>query len=119
MLATADMSDLSQFLQRVFRERNWSGRRAAVELDMPRTTLNDILTDKRKPEATTLRKIAEGLGVPLRQIFDLAGLPLEEPVADEQALYGLTEEQRAFLRALPPEKKAMLIEMARRFLDKP
>lgn len=116
MIAVADMSDLARFLQQIFRERQWSGRRAAVELDMPRTTLNDIVTNKRKPEAETLRRIAEGLGIPLRQIFDLAGLPLEDATTDEQALYGLTDEQRAFLRSLPPEKKALLIEMARQFL---
>lgn len=116
MIAVADMSDLARFLQQIFHERQWSGRRAAIELDMPRTTLNDIVTDKRKPEAETLRRIAEGLGVPLRQIFDLAGLPLEDATTDEQALYGLSEEQRAFLRLLPPDKKALLVDTMRRLL---
>lgn len=118
MWTTIAVTDLATYLKREFAQRSWSQREAARRLDLSVSTLNDILNQPNKePARSTLRKIAEGLQVPLRRVFELAGVALEDAVADEMALYGLTDEQRAFLRSLPPEKKAALIEMARRFLE--
>lgn len=117
MWTTIAVSDLATYLKRELAQRSWSQREAARRLGLSVSTLNDILNKPNKePEHSTLRRIAEGLEMPLRRVFELAGVALEDTVEDEAALYGLSDDQRKFLRSLPPEKKAALIEMARRML---
>lgn len=111
------MSDLGKYLLREFDQRGWSMRAAAREIGMSFTTLHGVVNGAGTPELPTLRKLADGLKVPLRRLQELAGFVLDDGEPKADPLYGLNDEQRDFLRSLSPEKKAAVIDLARRMLE--
>lgn len=118
MWTTAVPSELATYLRREFAQRGWSQRRAALELGMSVSTLNNILNRPgREPTRMNLHKIAEGLRLPLRRVLELAGMAPGEAELDELALRGLSDDQRAFLRSLPPDKKSAVIDLVRRAIE--
>lgn len=116
MVIRMDMSDLGEYLQREISQRGWSRRKAAAQIGLSYGTLYGVLSGAGVPELPTLKKIAEGLGVPLRRLQELAGFVFEEMEPKADPLYGLTDEQRDFLRGLSPEQKSAVIDLARRML---
>lgn len=106
-------TELGQYLQRELSQRGMSIRRAAVAVGLSYGTLYGVMRGEGVPELPTLRKISEGLGVPLRRLQELAGYGPEAMGPVEDALRGLTDEQINLLRRLPPDRKRALIDLIR------
>lgn len=112
------MTGLSGYLQREFEEKKWhSIREAARNLDMHHTALRGIINNpNRIPELETLQHIAKGLGVPLRRLIEACGFPVENAETDD---LGLTDQERYDIISLSPEKKRLVLEMARQLRQQP
>ena len=82
--------------------RGWSQRDLARETGVNPDTISGIETDQHKPRPSTLRKLAEGLGLEVRDFFREPALPkAEAPTAgrpegaSEETLNKWLEEHRA------------------------
>lgn len=116
MFDVTTMNDLGRYLQTEIDARGWSIRAASRQMGMSFATLHGVLNGSGVPELPTLRKIAEGLGVPLRRLQELAGFAPEGDNPADDPLYGLTDDQRDMLRRLSPERKRALIDLLRQAL---
>lgn len=115
MYGTTSMaSDLGTYLEREFRQRGWSQRRAAQETNVPVQTINDLIRKADKtPDLPTLRKLADGLSVSIVRLIELSGYltggnEKPDPLAD------LTDEDRAVLDTLSREELRAVIDLVRR-----
>jgi transcriptional regulator with XRE-family HTH domain len=96
--------------------RGWSQRDLAREAGTTAETISSIETGQHKPRPSTLRKLAEGLGLEVRDFFKEPAVPLAEaPEAgqlDQAKLRGWFEE---VLRAAQPlaEQSDETIALAR------
>lgn len=110
------MAELAGYLEREMKQQGWSLRRAATEWGVDKSTLSLIMNKpERRPDPDTLQALARGLGVPFVRLLELAGYPID--LHDDPALYGLTEQERATLRSLSPQRRAALLRMAREMQD--
>lgn len=116
MFTARTMPKLSSFLKRQIEDHYENSQRAAARAwGVPWRSLNAIIKDpERVPELSTLQKIAQGLGVPLRMLVELCGYQVEDAVVDDM---GLTAEERASIANLPPEQKATVLRLARQLLQ--
>jgi transcriptional regulator with XRE-family HTH domain len=72
--------DVGKEIRRLREARGWSQAKLAGASNMGTSGISQIETGARNPSAATLSKIAEALGVEIRDLFPLgqAPLPLEE-----------------------------------------
>ena len=112
----AAMSDLGEYLHREISQRGLSLRKAAACAGLSYGTLYHVLNGTGVPELPTLKKIAKGLELPLARLQELAGFGTESEEPGTDPLYGLTEDQRTFLRNLSPDRKREVIDSIRRML---
>jgi transcriptional regulator with XRE-family HTH domain len=90
-------------LARIRVERGWSLREAAKLTGGTKETINDLERGKRTPHPTTLRKLADGFGVPVTYFLEptvpkVSSRP--SPEAPEEA----SEEERPIARRVSPEE---------------
>lgn len=84
------MNPLQRLITERLEERGWSYGDVARRAGMPRSTIHNLATRdslSRPPQQETLRKIAEGLDLPLEQVqtaaAEAAGFHLYEDHPDE------------------------------------
>ncbi|MGI5162786.1 helix-turn-helix domain-containing protein [Spirillospora sp. CA-253888] len=58
--------------------RGWSKVRLARELQMNRGTIENWRTQPRSPQTTTVKEVADRLGIPYREALSLAGIVAAE-----------------------------------------
>jgi transcriptional regulator with XRE-family HTH domain len=58
-------------------ERGLTLRQVAALTGVAKETLSDLERGRRRPHDVTLAKLAEGYGVPLEELIDLEGSPVE------------------------------------------
>lgn len=122
--ASTEAQALAGVIDRYIQQRGWSIRRASREWGMNDSTIGKIInTPSRVPEPPTMRKLAVGMGMSLGDLYRLCGMgdPPDVEEADRQlveaAIHGLSKSDLETLSQIPPEKKAMLLDMARAFLS--
>lgn len=69
-------SDLAAYLQQKATELGLSLRQMALLCKIPVSTFHGYWKGEHNPRPLEARKIAAGLGVPAREIFEHAGLPV-------------------------------------------
>lgn len=92
---------VGQEIRRRREEKGWSQAKLGVLSGTGPSGISQIETGRRNPSAATLQRIAEALGVEVRDLFPLAQPPLPEP-QDYGALLeelGFPSEQIASWRA--------------------
>lgn len=108
--SVTDMSTFSEWLEQEFESRGWNQRAAGSRLDIPYQTINDLLRKPNKtPDPSTLRKLADGLGVSLEHLFDRAGLPKIDSTPEgvrvaPESVRGLSQQSYDFLQEMTPEE---------------
>ncbi|MCG8347783.1 MAG: XRE family transcriptional regulator [Chloroflexales bacterium] len=89
------MSALSNFLREQMRRRGWEQKDLSAEAEIPKATVSRLVNDHvQEPELTTLLKLSQALEVPLGQIMELAGFPVQaagSPEARQTRLIALSE----------------------------
>lgn len=109
------MADLGGFLAREFARRGWSVRRAARELNIDRSTLGKLLRNpEQEPHPTTLRQLADGLGMTIARLHCEAGYALGDNPKAEQMIAGLSDEQIGWWLSIPPSARADLMAALQR-----
>lgn len=108
------VNDLATFLETERLQRDWSRERAGREAHLSKTAITNILNGRRRPTKETLQKIAEGWGLSLDYLLELAGIPRSQASIAEQATAGLTTDQLAWLASLTPEERRFLVEAGQR-----
>lgn len=76
--------DVGKEIRRLREARGWSQAKLAGDSDMGTSGISQIETGARNPSAATLSKIAEALGVEVRDLFPLGQAPL--PLDDAPSL---------------------------------
>jgi transcriptional regulator with XRE-family HTH domain len=82
--------DVGKEIRRLREARGWSQAKLAGASDMGTSGISQIETGARNPSAATLSKIAEALGVEVRDLFPLGQAPL--PLDDAPSLEDLHAE---------------------------
>jgi transcriptional regulator with XRE-family HTH domain len=72
------MAHVGQEIRRLREERNWSQAKLGVESGLGPSGISQIETGRRNPSAASLQKIAEALGVEVRDLFPLEQAPLPD-----------------------------------------
>src|SRR5919112_6611603 len=70
--------DVGKEIRRLREARGWSQAKLAGASDMGTSGISQIETGARNPSAATLSKIAEALGVEVRDLFPLEQAPLPD-----------------------------------------
>ena len=70
----------SEFILLELNKREWSQSDLARAANISRTTVSDLITERRKPGKRTCAAIARGFGLPKETIYSAAGL-LDEVTA--------------------------------------
>lgn len=71
-------------LETLLNEKGWTKYRLAKESGLAQATVHDILSGKKvNPNANTLAKIADALGVSVNEFFDNEDIPTEEKPFDK------------------------------------
>src|SRR5919107_4953757 len=88
--------DVGKEIRRLREARGWSQAKLAGASDMGTSGISQIETGARNPSAATLSKIAEALGVEVRDLFPLEQAPLpdledERPSVAVDGMVGLLE----------------------------
>jgi transcriptional regulator with XRE-family HTH domain len=88
--------DVGKEIRRLREARGWSQAKLAGASDMGTSGISQIETGARNPSAATLSKIAEALGVEVRDLFPLGQAPLpdledERPSVAVDGMVGLLE----------------------------
>jgi DNA-binding Xre family transcriptional regulator len=66
------------------RRRGWEQKDLSAEAEIPKATVSRLVNDHvQEPELTTLLKLSQALEVPLGQIMELAGFPVQAPGSSE------------------------------------
>jgi transcriptional regulator with XRE-family HTH domain len=68
----------------------YSSDQLATWLHVPLLTVGNWLNGRSVPDPSTLAKIAHSTRIPLRELYELADIPVPEPVADEAERWGKT-----------------------------
>lgn len=105
-----DMSELGAFLQSEIADRGWTLRRAAQEIGISKTALNNILKKENvMPLPETLAKLARALSVPVWRLVEMCGVNLQLPASIDSRMDALIEEHgSAKVRALIAEMREEL-----------
>lgn len=78
------MANLGLFLKDLLREKSLSMRKLSELTDIDPATISRIISGKRKATPEHLRKMAECLEVPIMELFQAAGYPVEKkPDSDD------------------------------------
>lgn len=109
---------LAALITRVLDERGWSLSTLARRTGISVSTLSSWRTQvraagSRGPSPTLLRKLAEGIGLPVAEVFEAAGRYVPEALAPD--------EEREFLhilRALPADDRQVLRATGQAMLDR-
>lgn len=108
---------LGAFLRRELDGRGWTQRQASEQLDIPFTTLNNLIHERNEPDMRTLRKLADGLKVSIVRLMELAGLlgprDIPELGAVPRAIRLLTDEDRALIDSMNVEELEQLLDFVR------
>ncbi len=114
---TTMSTGLGAFLRRELDGRGWSQRQASERLDIPFTTLNNLLHGRNEPDFKTLRKLADGLKVSIVRLLEVAGFldPKDVPGADgvPAPIRRLTDEDRALIDSMSVEALEQLLDFVR------
>jgi transcriptional regulator with XRE-family HTH domain len=110
---------LPALIERVLTERDWSLSQLARRCDLPTSTLHswksgDRANGSRGPSPESLKKLADGAGLTLAEVFDAAGRRVDDPTVD-------TEERR-FLRlfhSISPADRYVIEATMRAMLKRP
>ncbi|MEU4133594.1 helix-turn-helix domain-containing protein [Streptomyces wuyuanensis] len=91
------MDDLGALIERVLSEKDWTLSTLARRSGLKTSTLHswksgDRATGSRGPSPELLRKLAEGAGVPVAEVFEAAGRRVPAAMNDE--------DERRFLHLL-------------------
>jgi len=78
------MYEVGREVRRLREGRGWNQAKLAVEAGMAPSAVNQIENGKRSPSATSLTKLADALGVEVRDLFPLEQAPL--PDFEEEGL---------------------------------
>lgn len=121
---TPEAQALAGVLTRYIAQHYVSVRDAARTWDMNDSTLGKIMnTPTRVPRPETMRQLAAGMNMSLRELYALCGITdtAEAEASDaelnEAALRGLDMDARRLLSRMTPEQKAKLLDLAHSFLD--
>lgn len=121
---TPEAQALAGVLDRYITQHFTSVRDAARVWEMNDSTLGKIMnTPTRVPRPETMRALATGMGMSLRELYALCGIadtPMDEAddaELNEAALRGLDADERRLLSQMTPEQKARLLALARSFLN--
>ncbi|MBA3472109.1 MAG: helix-turn-helix transcriptional regulator [Rubrobacter sp.] len=67
-------------------EKGWNQNELAFHADLAPSVISQVETGKREPSATSLRKLANALGVDVPDLFERDNFPkLEEPALAPKA----------------------------------
>jgi transcriptional regulator with XRE-family HTH domain len=92
------MSGLGNLIQSEIKRREWSLRDLAAHSGITASTLSDIINyPDRTPALRTLAALSAALNLPLRQLIEACGFPVE----DAGATADQGERARALLSAVP------------------
>ncbi len=91
------MTHVGKEIRRLREEKGWSQAKLGVESGLGPSGISQIETGRRNPSAASLQRIAEALGLEVRDLFPLGQLPLSPEPSLRDAL---SEEWR--LRLLEP-----------------
>jgi transcriptional regulator with XRE-family HTH domain len=99
------MLGLSSLLLQEIERRGWSMRDLAAESGVSSSTLSNITTKPDvMPDLRTLSALSSALELPMRQLVEACGIPVEGAVADSKdrisALIGAVPELQQFLNLL-------------------
>jgi transcriptional regulator with XRE-family HTH domain len=108
-LAERSVVTVGQEIRRLREEKGWSQAKLGVVSGTGPSGISQIETGRRNPSAATLQRIAEALGVEVRDLFPLAQAPLEPPFNDV-----LAEEERRFAEQVREWRQAADEEAAAR-----
>ena len=103
------MVGLSSLLTREIERRGWSMRELAAKSGVSSSTLSNITTKPDvMPDLRTLAALSTALELPMRQLVEACGIPVEAPADDDD------ERTIALIRAVPElEKFLMLLNQLR------
>lgn len=108
-------SDLGTYIAREIKQRGWSQRTASSKLNVPFTTLNNVIHGRNSPDLATLRKLADGLKVSVVRLLELGGVSIGAEETETPGAYrALTESDRAFIDSLSAEELRDFIDYARK-----
>jgi transcriptional regulator with XRE-family HTH domain len=98
------VDNIGQRLKEERQLRGWSQRDLARETRVNTDTISGIETGQHEPRPSTLRKLAEGLGIQVRDLFAEPALPKAEapetgPSLLERALDAARQDERKNTRA--------------------
>mgnify|MGYP003681892208 CR=1 FL=1 len=95
-------------------DRGWSQRELARRARLSHTTISQVLSEVRAPTWDLCAQVARALGVPVDDVFILAGLkrPLPPAVAEEG-------EALELLRSLPGAVRATVLTILRALAGRP
>jgi transcriptional regulator with XRE-family HTH domain len=114
---TTMSSGLGAFLRRELDGRGWTQRQASEQLEIPFTTLNNLLHGRNEPDLKTLRKLADGLKISIVRLLEIAGFldPRETPGAGDMPapIRRLTDEDRALIDSMSVEELEQLLDFVR------
>jgi len=93
-------NDVIMRIQELCQEKHISVYRLAQLSDIPRNTLNNMISEDRMPTIPTIEKICKGLDITLAQFF-----------MSEKLYPGITEEQKRLLvhyESFSPKKRKLI-----------
>jgi transcriptional regulator with XRE-family HTH domain len=99
------VDNIGQRLREERQLRGWSQRDLARETGVNTDTISGVETGQHEPRPSTLRKLAEGLGIEVRDLFAEPVLPKVE--APRGA--GLSLLEKALNAARPDEERAIVL----------
>ncbi|MFD3165455.1 MULTISPECIES: helix-turn-helix domain-containing protein [Herpetosiphon] len=111
------MLGLSSLLSQELASRNWSLRELATRSGIAVSTLSNLINKPDvMPDLRTLNALAISLNLPIRQLVEACGIPVDAHPSDEdatiQALITAVPEVRMFLNLLgqlsPDDRAAIL-----------
>ncbi len=102
------MTHLSTRLRALRKEQHMTQQQLADALGLAKSTISMYETGQREPDYATLEALAAALRAPIAGFFPSGEVPAQEPTFDDFT-YAMHREARD----LPPEKKEMLLAMAR------
>lgn len=116
------MSDFGAFIKAQRRARGWTIREAAGRIGISSSRLAELERGKSyhtdhvtKPSRELAERIAHGFGLPPSEVLAEAGLhiPAAAPLSEDAARL------IALFEGLPPDRKALALEMMRLFAQTP
>lgn len=115
------MNPLQRLITERLDEQKWSYGDVARRAGMPRSTIHNLATRERlarPPQQETLRKLADGLGLPLEQVrtaaAEAAGFHLYDEHPDETV-----QVLMASIEQLSPQERERVLGLVNSMLERP